>query len=119
MGYTDKEKQREYQRVWVAKRRQEFFSDKSCLDCGSTSRLELHHLDPKLKVSHKIWSWSEKRRLEEIAKCVILCYDCHKVRHEAKHGTMSRYGKGYWCKCLLCKEAKRKKSQEDRRKYYS
>lgn len=77
MPYADPARQREYQAKWVARRRAEWFEDKSCVECGSTSNLELHHLDPEQKVSHRIWSWSQARRETELAKCVPLCARCH------------------------------------------
>ena len=59
-------------------RRDSFFKDKRCIKCNSVERLELDYIDPKLKVSHRIWSWSKERQNVEIAKCQVLCYDCHK-----------------------------------------
>jgi hypothetical protein len=87
MAFKDPEKQRSYQREWVAKRRAEWFSDKSCIDCGTTEGLELDHVDPTKKVSHAIWSWSTTRRDEEIAKCVARCKFCHlaKTRANGEH----------------------------------
>ena len=110
MGYKDPDKQREYQRQWAARRRAAFFDDKSCAWCGSTERLELDHIDPELKVSHRIWSWSEARRAEEVAKCQVLCHDCHldKTRIDfdlgQKHGTETSY-KHYKCRCDNCRAA--------------
>jgi hypothetical protein len=40
--------------------------------------LELHHLDPEAKTSHKIWSWSPAKLRRELDKCIALCRDCHK-----------------------------------------
>lgn len=77
MPYKDKVKQREYQRKWKAKRRAEFFEGKCCEECGGAENLELHHEDRSKKESHKIWSWSKERREAELAKCVVLCRDCH------------------------------------------
>lgn len=74
------DEQRTYHREWVRARRAEFFDGKSCVKCGSRKSLELDHIDPATKVSHKIWSWSAKRRAAEIAKCQVLCTDCHKVK---------------------------------------
>jgi hypothetical protein len=71
------ETKREYDRKWIAKRRSDFFQDKTCVNCDSSDRLELDHKDPALKIDHKIWSWSEVHRNEEIAKCQVLCHDCH------------------------------------------
>lgn len=108
--YKDPEKQREYQRQWVAKRRAEFFADKQCVQCDSNVDLELDHIDPNLKISHNIWSWSKVRQEEEIAKCQILCKDCHEektaiensIRNGGKpHGSSQRYKIG--CRCNDCK----------------
>lgn len=77
MPYADKQRQAEYQREWMARRRQAYFHDKSCVRCGATDNLELDHVDPAQKVSHRVWSWSEARRAEEISKCQILCRRCH------------------------------------------
>jgi phage terminase large subunit GpA-like protein len=110
MGYTG-DKKREYDRQWVAKRRAEFFADKVCTNCGSTSRLELHHPDPSKKTGNAIWSWSKERREEEISKCVILCHSCHKeisdeqMRKTPIHGTYVCYKQG--CRCKECKQANR------------
>lgn len=80
MPMATPEAQREYQRLWMAKRRSDFFADKICAHCGGTENLELDHIDPKLKVTHAIWSWSRIRREVEIAKCQILCHKCHKKK---------------------------------------
>lgn len=71
---------RNYQREWMRRRRAEFFADKACAACGINESLELDHVDPDMKVSHKIWSWSEERRAAEIAKCQVLCTECHKMK---------------------------------------
>lgn len=101
-----KEEQREYQRKWRAARREEYFKGKACVKCGSTDRLELDHIDRKTKVSHNIWSWSEVRRNEELAKCQVLCYTCHKAKTKTEneifvHGTSVMY-RNHKCRCELC-----------------
>ncbi|MEU0858430.1 HNH endonuclease [Streptomyces griseofuscus] len=83
MPYKDPEKQREFQRVWVAARRREYFDGKACVQCGSTDQLELDHVDPAVKVSHRIWSWADGRRHTELAKCQPLCFSCHKGKTNA------------------------------------
>ena len=80
MPYKDPEKQREYQRQWMADRRAEWFSGKSCVDCGSTEALELDHVDPSIKIDHKVWSWSLERREAELAKCEARCHRKYKSR---------------------------------------
>lgn len=52
MSFKDKEKQKEFQKLWMAKRRNEFFSDKSCITCGSTE-------------SFQSWSAMKERCLNE------------------------------------------------------
>ena len=105
MPYKDKILQREYQRQWMEKRRLDFFIDKVCSHCGSNTNLTLDHIDPSKKLSHKIWSWSEERRNEELKKCQVLCDDCHKekTREEGvnlEHGSCTMYRLG--CRCYLC-----------------
>lgn len=107
MPMATREEQREYQRRWVARRRAEFFADKSCERCGATDDLHIHHRDPKQKVHHAIWSWRDVRRLAELAKCEVLCRPCHQAHHaliRERHGTTSRYKHG--CRCELCRWAK-------------
>lgn len=85
MPMATPEAQREYQRLWVARRRDAWFSDKSCVDCGGDEQLELDHVDPSVKVSHSIWSWSRARRDVELAKCVVRCRSCHQVKTVAEN----------------------------------
>lgn len=110
MAYKDKKKQREYQRAWKENRRRAFFNGKRCLQCGSIENLQLDHVDPTKKVSHKIWTWSSERRNAEVKKCQVLCTSCHKRKTKKSvemlaHGTRgaTMYRKG--CRCDLCKKA--------------
>lgn len=112
MPYADRTKQREYLRKWIAARRKTFFCGKKCANCNSKENLELDHKDPKTKVDHKVWSWSETRRLAELAKCQVLCRKCHRAKTEADaylkppHGTVARYVSHRWkCNCQLCRNA--------------
>jgi len=108
----DPELMKQYKREWTARRRAAWFADKYCVSCGSIERLELDHINPALKASHNIWSWSEKRRDEEAAKCQVLCHDCHQektiafIKRDITHGTHS---KGYLrgCRCVDCTNAHR------------
>lgn len=122
MPYADPAAKRAYQRAWAARRRAEFFAGKTCEWCDSSDDLHLHHRDPSQKESHSIWSWSETRRLAEIAKCVVLCAACHMRAHgEARrveaelrspHGTIRRYWNG--CRCESCRNARRDHAREER-----
>ncbi len=112
--FSSREKRNEYTREWKSRRRKSFFDNKECCVCGSTENLELHHRDPSKKISHRIWSWGDERRLAEIDKCDILCKSCHGNHHHRElrgkervplvHGT----AQGYWhkkCRCNLCTSA--------------
>lgn len=72
-----------YQKEWMRNRRREFFSGKYCVQCKSTEKLELDHINPEEKEHHSIWSWSEERRLKELAKCQVLCKTCHRLKSNA------------------------------------
>lgn len=85
MPMATPELQREYARKWMAERRRSFFQDKKCSICASSDNLELDHIDPLTKVSHRIWSWSQPRREAEIAKCRIVCKPCHDVKSRTEH----------------------------------
>lgn len=110
MPCATREEQREYQRKWIARRRSAWLSANGpCVKCGSTEHLEVDHIDPETKVNHNVWSWKEERRLGELAKCQILCYDCHKNKTREQftypliHGTALAYGKK-GCRCRVCKD---------------
>lgn len=108
MPYLDNVRQREYQRTWVAARRAAFFKDKACVVCGSDMDLELDHIDPSTKVSHSIWSWGETKRAEELVKCQVLCFGCHRKKTDLiyvpmrQHGRRGMYLNG--CRCAVCRK---------------
>lgn len=114
MPYANPEKQRQYQREWMAARRAEYLSGKSCVKCGSTNDLQIDHLDPKKKITHRVWSWSKEKRDAELAKCQVLCKPHHREKTEEQyeltsgrervpHGTYHRYSRG--CRCPECSAA--------------
>ncbi len=75
--------------------REEYIDSKKnvpCRDCGNsfpTICMDFHHVgdkDPTLvkqRKSMKSWMkrWSIKRIDEELDKCVVLCSNCHRIRH--------------------------------------
>lgn len=96
---------REYMRQWIAKRRADWIAlNGPCAECGSSDSLQVDHVDPATKLSHRVWSWAAERREGELAKCQVLCEPCHvaKTREEnVVHGTASRWDAG--CECALCR----------------
>jgi 5-methylcytosine-specific restriction endonuclease McrA len=109
MGYTG-DKKKEYQRKWIAARRAEYLSDKSCVVCGSTDRLEVDHINPEEKISHNVWSWRQERRDKELAKCQILCFEHHKQKSKEDAIARRQHGRtlyAHGCKCDICVEAQR------------
>jgi 5-methylcytosine-specific restriction endonuclease McrA len=108
MSYKDRAKQRKYQKDWAKSRRRAWLEAHGpCVRCGSKKELTVDHVDPTKKCDHKVWSWSEERRNEELAKCQVLCKDCHKLKTSGEqrkplvHGTLSGY-KHRGCRCPDC-----------------
>lgn len=110
MPHKNPEERNRYNREKYRKNREAFFKDKKCAFCGSVELLELDHIDKELKKSHKIWLWSEERRLKEIEKCRILCRECHRKRSAIQHTKPITHGTKYCyqkhgCRCVLCSQA--------------
>lgn len=119
--YKDPERQREYQRRWMSERRAKYFEGKTCAVCGTSENLELDHVDPHLKISHRIWSWKWDRILEETSKCQILCQKHHQEKTwshlgEVRCGTVRSYRRG--CRCDSCRTsiAEQRRSERAARK---
>lgn len=114
MPYKDPAKSKEYKRLWINARRQEWvdYMGGKCVSCQSTQRLEFDHIDRTTKAFEPRMLWSRKTEtiIEELMKCQLLCYECHKLKtrmentkvHE--HGSYTLY-KTYKCRCQLCKDA--------------
>jgi hypothetical protein len=99
------EKMKAYRRAWYARNKKraiartvarraelrewwnELKAKLLCAKCGETHPycLEFHHEDPKKKdraVSHAVHAgWSKERIIAEMAKCVVLCANCHRKLH--------------------------------------
>lgn len=89
MPYADMEKQRKFQREWVAARRAEFVEGNECICCGS--EYELMYVfpgQPKRKIS---WSRSREAIAAELAK-----------------------GEGEWW-CRTCRQEMRDAAMRERR----
>jgi hypothetical protein len=119
MPYGDKDKQREYQRLWIKARRTEWMASKGpCALCGSSDNLEVDHIDPVLKTMdpRNIWSRRKETREKELENCQVLCSSCHKEKTSLwrlpDHGTIGRYQNG--CRCEDCKVARKLKGRYER-----
>lgn len=78
-----------YQNARIKRLREEWFAKNGpCVKCGSSKDLQVDHVDSTKKVTHRVWSWSKIRREAELAKCQVLCAECHrdKSRLEAARG---------------------------------
>jgi hypothetical protein len=58
--------------------------DRPCLDCGQnfpSVAMDFDHVrGEKTSGISQMWSWGRDRVLEEIAKCDLVCANCHRVR---------------------------------------
>lgn len=94
-----------------------------CVKCGETEGLEFDHIDPKTKSFNFSVTWQNEGQLyQELEKCQLLCYDCHKVKTSKEQGV--GHGQGLTgkrnCRCKLCAPLKNKyqekfNSKRDRR----
>lgn len=108
MGFKDKLKQNAAQLRYQQERRRQWIAENGpCRQCGTWERLEVDHIDPSTKVDSHIWSWTKARRDVELAKCQVLCFECHKQKTFPTRGTHGRermYRLG--CRCEACTKAK-------------
>jgi 5-methylcytosine-specific restriction endonuclease McrA len=91
-----------------------------CVQCGSTKDLQFDHKNPKHKNHdlNDIKDGDEDRITKELAKCVLLCPNCHlqktkdnkehvnKDKQPSRHGKIWHY-KRYGCRCRKCRLAMR------------
>lgn len=105
MTTEKKARTRAYQNAWYAKNKgkrdaansrweakniklfREFKQSLACVRCGEREPfcLEFHHTDPSQKdfdVSTAVRGLSQKRLMEEIEKCLVLCANCHRKEHK-------------------------------------
>lgn len=86
-GNADKHKALLYKRRLANKQRLMAHYGNKCCDCGGSFPecvYDFHHLDPSQKdtsfgkINTNSWARIEK---EIIGKCVMLCANCHRIRH--------------------------------------
>lgn len=51
----------------------------SCVGCGTTENLDIHHRDAGEKAFYigRIWSHALPKVFAELSKCELRCHDCH------------------------------------------
>ncbi len=73
---------REKKREWIYG-----LKDKPCMDCGGSFPpcvMDFHHRpgeEKVLELNSVCWSRKEEVILTEIAKCDLICSNCHRIRH--------------------------------------
>ena len=77
-----KHKCKERNKQWL----KTFLQDKNCTECGESDKavLEFHHLDPATKsfcIANGISHYSLTRLQQEVAKCGVICSNCHLRKH--------------------------------------
>lgn len=106
MPHTDPKKWKETHRKHHLIRKEWVQSLKeglACIKCGEKRFpcLDFHHRDPKEKehqMSRLFKSGSKATILKEMAKCDVLCRNCHALHHwEEHHGGMPESGNGPVC----------------------
>lgn len=103
MAFKNNEAQRAYKKIWYQKNKERHIAGvrktnekyrqwvrglkegKACIDCGEpdTRCLDWHHADPATKEFGLAQGGYRGKQavLQEIAKCIILCANCHRKRH--------------------------------------
>lgn len=46
--------------------------------------IDFHHIKGKDKKLSSMWGWNQERVLHEVAKCILLCANCHRKEHISK-----------------------------------
>jgi hypothetical protein len=68
-----------------------FLSSKACADCGETDPIVLefdHRADKEFEISQALRYRSWNSILIEIAKCDVVCVNCHRRRTSARNGSL-------------------------------
>ncbi len=98
MPYSDPEKQKLSTKNRQERKRNEFRKwkeDNPCSDCGNFYPyyiMQLDHTsDKKFNIAQRSASYGSKYFFEEIAKCDLVCSNCHAVRtHERSNAKVAQ-----------------------------
>jgi hypothetical protein len=118
----DREWRRQYDNQRYNERRKKLIDalDGKCVLCGGEHDLHFHHEDMGTKRFSIGNSWGKNWNdvIEEMLKCQLLCFSCHMKLHHPNppaHGTLSRYGGKYRCRCEECRAHANQHSREYKR----
>lgn len=88
MPFKNKAEGREYQKIWARNQRKWFWEFKKklkCLKCGFShpAALQFHHRENKKYEIGKMIGvrFKHETLMKEIAKCDVLCANCHAIEH--------------------------------------
>jgi 5-methylcytosine-specific restriction endonuclease McrA len=94
---------REYQVVKYAKLRCEMIQllGGKCVQCGSVEDLQMDHKDPSTKKYslNQLVFRTHETFLAEVAKCQLLCGDCHIEKSKVEHNKRMMEPKERICLC--------------------
>jgi hypothetical protein len=92
-----------------------------CYQCQSTDRLEFDHIrcEEKSVGIERLWWRSDAFIEQELAKCWLLCFACHKLKTRFDLARLkSRHGLSFYrrhgCRCSVCRVAKAEAARRDR-----
>lgn len=91
-----------------------------CVKCGATDRLEFDHVNPATKLFSVSVGWSSRWDvlLRELAKCQLLCRQCHlrktypDITLPVPLGHGSKYKYSHGCRCRECQDGQSARSFE-------
>lgn len=124
MAYKDIEKQRQAQRLWIARRKSTYLHNETCSCCGEARGLQVVKRDnSKIKKANALFSC--KAYEEKLSNFIVLCEACadpykkakasqRRLAGPARHGTYYRYRQG--CRCEPCSTAQAQAYQRRREK---
>jgi hypothetical protein len=124
MPYKDQEKQKEAQRLWIARRKASYLAGEVCSCCGETRSLQvIKRSNEKIKKANALFSC--KAYEEKLSNFIVLCEACadpykkakasqRRLAGPARHGTYYRYRQG--CRCEPCSTAQAQAYQRRREK---
>lgn len=91
-NHRNRKARKSYKKIYSRKVKLKLMAlfESKCLDCGLKHDgkngvvFQFHHTDPKTKsfdIGAKFTVYSWDRLVEECKKCVLICANCHKIRH--------------------------------------